>query len=297
MIMRQRSMRQSVFLVLALVNSLSLLSGCGGGGGIDTSTTSVAKPPKPTASAPAPTNFQAISASSCTLPGDGNAYGGGIHLGSEYYVAQNIFYMPDLTGVTQCISGTTVSDNGVTQTGVTGLFTWNYPRLGSGFAYPEIIFAPGGLNPAMKLPEIGSTFSMSHDFVLTDSSNDAAVFYDIWVSEATGRQVAEIGLSLQNPRTLDPKTLEHKDVTIGDHVYDVYSQSATGLASGRTWLAITLMPKGAIAKGTISLKPVVDYLISQSYLNTTNIISGIDFGVEITGGSGSLTINSYSVTQ
>ncbi len=266
----------------ASILCLALLGACGGGGQSE----SLLDNAQPTAV------FTPVSASTCaTLAGDQTLLLG------DYAITTNTWGRAGISNFTECISATTlgkVTGNVAAQTGITARIDWNWPYTAfSVKAYPEIIYWPGGkaLQP-IALGEVGS-LTVSHDVALS-ATGDYNLSYDLWVdSSALPGQwphKAEVMIKLQGTWTDVPVV---DTVSFDGFPYDVI----VGPGGGGQWKLIVFQSRTALLKASIPIKPLIDYLVQQQHLLSTDYLSTIEFGSEHIQGLGSVTIHSYNVTR
>ena len=59
---------------------------------------------------------------------------------------------------------------------------------------------------------------------------------------------------------------------------------------------VQFVSKTRVLKGVIPIRPFVDYMLAQGWLQATDNLVDIDFGIEMNTGSNSATLRSYSIT-
>lgn len=260
-----------------------LLSACGGGGG-------GAAAPAPVAQQ-APAAFVPVSAESC----DKNAWPA-MAVG-DYAITNNLWGKGTISDFTQCISAASVGtvENGKpVQSGVTAKWNWAWPN--SDFtvkSYAEILYRPQG-QPLSPIPFSGlGALTVRHD-VTIDATGDYNLTYDMWVdaTKSAGQwpHKAEIMIKLLGTWKDSPVV---DTLTVDGVTYDVCVDNSTS----RQWIFLSFASQTPMPTATIRVKPFVDYLLAKGYLAPTDYLSTIEFGSELVKGSGSVTVNAYSVSR
>ncbi|MGZ5201900.1 MAG: GH12 family glycosyl hydrolase domain-containing protein [Telluria sp.] len=259
-----------------------LLSACGGGGGASTP-------------APAPQQaaavFVPVTVSSC----DKNAWPK-MAVG-DYAVTNNLWGKGSISNFTQCISATsvgTVENNKAVQTGVTAKWNWSWPDSDFNVkSYAEILYQPQG-QPLDPIPFAAlGALTVKHD-VTIDATGDYNLAYDMWVdaTKSVGQwpHKAEIMIKLQGTWKDSPVV---DTITVDGVSYDVCVDNGPS----RQWTFLAFTSTTPMPKATIRVKPFVDYLLAKGYLASTDYLSTIEFGSELVKGTGTATVNAYSVTR
>ena len=272
------------------------LAGCGGGSSPSTAAATDSDQTV-TVAAAAPNSsvvFEPVTVSSC----DKSSYAL-LALG-DYALTTNLWGKGKIADFTECVSGAsvgTVRSNVAVQTGVNAQFSWSWPDGSNSDikAYPEILYRPGGQGLAsIPFTEVAG-LTVNHD-VSISATGDYNVAYDIWVdSTATTDHwphKAEIMIKLQQTWS-DAPVID--TITVDGNRYDVFEHSASSEFS--QWDVLVFASKTPLLKASIPLKPFIDYLVSNNRLLRTDYISTVEFGTELKRGSGTATINSYSVTR
>jgi hypothetical protein len=260
-----------------------ILSGCGGGGGSSPPVT----PPA------APLAFTPISVSSCD-PRSSPMLSVG-----DYAVTNNLWGKGTITNFSQCINATSVGQvaNGkAVQTGVTAKWEWSWP---SGEftvkAYPEILYRPNGQAlTAIPLSDVAG-LTLNHDTTIS-ASGDYNLTYDLWIDDmaASGQWPHKAELMIKVVGTwADSPVVD--TVVIDGNSYDVCVN--VGKSGAAEWKFLAFTSKTPLPKAAIHVKPFADYLVQHGYLLGTDKISTIEFGSEPIRGSGSVTVNAYSVSR
>jgi len=187
--------------------------------------------------------------------------------------------------------------------------TWSWPNTpaysttGSGvYNYLAFGYGEGAQVPITpkKLADI-QALSETHDFALSGSLPGFDVIHDIMLTSVPngpwdGTQI-EVEIFLHTP------------------AYSVsFAQAATQVGtftgSGRTWAVsvylntagtagdVVIVPQNYedVPSGTVDIKAMFDYLVSQKVLTGNEYFNGLQTGVEVDQGNGSAAFKSYSVS-
>jgi hypothetical protein len=268
---------KNLFCLMAPV----MLSACGGGG---------AAAPAPAPQQP-PAAFVPVNAESC----DKNVWPT-LAVG-DYAVTNNLWGKGSISNFTQCISATsvgTVQDGKPMQTGVIAKWNWSWPESDFNVkSYAEILYQPQGqlLDP-IPFSSLGA-LTVRHD-VTIDATGDYNLTYDMWVdaNRVPGQwpHKAEIMIKLLGTWKDSPVV---DAITVDGVTYDVCVDNG----AARQWTFLAFTSRTPMPKATIRVKPFVDYLVAKGYLAATDYLSTIEFGSELVKGTGSATVNAYSVSR
>lgn len=203
--------------------------------------------------------------------------------------------------------------NGVT-------FSWNWPAVTSypwnPIAYPNIttvygyVGSPGGTGQlysnlvSMPVSAI-STLTATYNVTPSDLA-DTDVAFDFWLLNpstpdpnwTTTFAETEIEIFVHTPPswgTLGP--VNEPNITVEGLTNATVSNTTTrGPANeSGSWQYVSVQsPQDALC-GTIDIGAILKQLIAEGVISGNETISDISFGSEVGGGSGSLTVNSYSV--
>jgi hypothetical protein len=263
------------FKSLLAVASLIFISACGGGS--NSTNTAKTLPEKP---------FVEQTYTKCS-PGDELFFG-------KYLVRNNLWglrYYPTYTDYSACVSATT------TLTLPKYEFTWDWRNPpGDGVkAYQEIRY-----DKTIPVTEIGNLsfnhdvtveatgrYNIAYDFFLDSYSNFSApqsLEVMIWVAKSDQWVIrppagAELVMFNGVEYTAWNDTVRYPDGTL------TQNKMAMFLASN------------PMLKGTIQLKPFIDYLIQKGSLPSHYLLNRSEFGSEQESGKGKLIINHYSINN
>jgi hypothetical protein len=184
-------------------------------------------------------------------------------------------------------------------------FSWHWPltppKHTGVYGYNAVSFGSyhGGVPevpvPARQVKEIG-TLSETFRFEMARPLGDFNVLTEFFLAkESSGEpKVAEIGFFLRAAKSAIPFA-------------DAGEQLGTFTdASGRAWKVAKqpaphgpfymFIAAGEVLEGTIDLKAALDFLRSKKHVTGEEWFTGLAFGVEPVSGSGSLRLQSLSVT-
>jgi hypothetical protein len=206
----------------------------------------------------------------------------------NYTFTTNPWNKGSIVNFSTCVTGNT------TPTGVQGKITWSWPVVNNEVkAYPEIMYRPNGQPPNIAFSELGNTTS-NYDVSVT-ATGQYNVAYDIWIDSSKQPDhwphKAEIMIKVAHTWNDGPVI----DTVVLDGV--TYDVAIVNVNIQGSWPAYMFQTRQPVLKGSIKLKSFTDYLTSHNYLLYTDVMSTIEFGSEIVDGTGTTTVNSYSITR
>lgn len=188
-------------------------------------------------------------------------------------------------------------------------WTWRWPGTassGTPRAYPEIMagMSPWNeVNTGHNLPTpISSEVSFSFNLDLVLGASDAYDFApEVWLtSEAQPKStnVTDEIMFWFLHRTMVPAgskvgTFSNAGVSYDVWVNPHHDPGANNPYKG--WQYIAFVAQSEIRKGTILLKPFIDYLLDSGRIASNRYFAGVEVGTEIVNGSGSAIISNFSV--
>jgi cellulase/cellobiase CelA1 len=223
------------------------------------------------------------------------------------YIYQNNVWGKDKaqSGYDQCLQERTV--DGKQQIG----WKWDWPGSDkSVFAYPEIIFGykpwSGGASTDSRLPlalsDMG-TVTMNYD-VEMEATGGYNLAPEVWLTSTDktgeinpGDITTEIMFWMDKSGASKPYGDNMGSVEVDGQTYDVYSGiigDSTGGASG-TWRIITYDSRNTQYKASLKLDEFIRDSISRKLATESDYLATIEFGNEVTGGTGSTWVKDYSV--
>jgi hypothetical protein len=220
-----------------------------------------------------------------------------------YRAENNTWGKGNLTGWSQCIGLKTAADGTLS-----AHWTWDWlqpSKSGGGVkAYPEIIFGqkPGGAFTSMDLPrqikdlkEVTITYDVA-------STHDGAgnLAFDIWLTDTASPATFgvppithEIMIWREYYGSTSPGGRWTENVVIDGVKYSVYLSEKWG--SG--WMYIAFNPVDPqVGEGSINLVSFLDYMQKKGYVTGDRYVADVEFGNEVTNGTGETVLRKYRVT-
>ena len=182
------------------------------------------------------------------------------------------------------------------------LISWSWPMIAAGVrSYPGITYgsSPELINPTVQSTQVANFANLSTSYSINISGDTGGfdTIFDMWLTSRPNgdptTQKYEIEIvahadwtppASNLAYTLSDSTLQNAAV----YVMPGYSDS------GVTWTNITIMPQSDILAGTISISDILKSLIWNGEITGHEYLSGVEFGPEVSWGSGSLLISNLS---
>lgn len=179
-------------------------------------------------------------------------------------------------------------------------FHWAIRNSGDVVSYPHIQFdfngyggrpGPISIDDLSHRPDI-SAYS-SYAMRSTEKYN---VSYDIWLKTAGGtgaEGVTELMIWLDTD--LRQNTPSVGSVTVDGNRYQIYQKFQGD--PGKQWKYVALVADQKINNARISISGISLKLAEIGVLNGSDMISSVQFGAELTGGDGVLTITNFDIAH
>ena len=225
----------------------------------------------------------------------------------NYSVSANNWGIPSGTqGYTNCVTMKDAGNNAVSAT-----FNWNFGTLVGTpvLAYPSVNYGakPRQTATTNALPKALNqinSFVVSWDYTLThgSGSDSGNVLIDNWITSTLTPYdyTASAGVAVELMIFLDnwgsqwaTYYLKWPIVTINGKQYYFYG----GLEQGSMYAASFFPVSKPGTVGSLDLVPFLNYLTANNLISNSLYFANTEFGNEIKQGSGTMTINSYSVQQ
>jgi len=225
----------------------------------------------------------------------------------NYSVSANNWGIPSGTqGYSSCVTMKDIGSNAVNAT-----FNWNFNSMVGTpvLAYPSVNYGAKPKQPATTsaLPKTLSqlnSFVVSWNYTLNHGggSDSGNVLIDNWLTttltptdySVSGGVAAELMIFLDNwGSNWATYYLTWPIVTINGKQY--YFNG--GLEQGNMYAASFFPVSKPGPVGSLDLVPFLRYLTSNNLISNSLYFSNTEFGNEINQGTGTMTINSYSVQQ
>ena len=195
----------------------------------------------------------------------------------------------------------TISDQGIPNG---TLMSWVWPWTsgpGGVYSYPEIVY---GSTPFLDNASVQSTqvanfadLSTSYSISLSGYTSGFDTIFDMWLtSQPNGNYTT---------REYELEIVAHSDWTppasnIAYSLTDSTLQNANVYVTpnytddGVSWTNITVAPGSDILAGTISISDILKNLIWNGVITGQEYLSGVEFGPEVSWGTGSLLVNNLN---
>jgi hypothetical protein len=189
-------------------------------------------------------------------------------------------------------------------------WTWNWPGSDSSvFAYPEIIFGwkpwTGGQSSDARFPMKLS--NMRHLSIQYEVETDALGSYnlapEVWI--VSGRSSA----GAPNPRLISAEVMFWVEAagiarpagTVVDRpqingvVYELWQKDGAGDNGAGGWRLLSFKTPTTVRGGSVPVDQLLGYLVSKGLLSADHYVATVEFGNEITGGSGTTWVKKFDV--
>lgn len=301
------------------------LAACGGGGGTINTASSVA-PPATVTPTPAPTPAATPTSETKTLTTDLSLRINGIdyYQDGDYMVYVNNWGAEKLK-LAKSEYSQKVEIKPATFPNKT-LITWEYPDKPSGngsivYGFPSIAWgkttlALTGYNTQNSIGKVGdvSEFKMAYDITLTGDPKYNNLMHDLWLwDDKTGNIAAEILFSVKPSDHMlywaDPKNYFGQKP--GSHSFQFTQNGVTynmlvatsdtadslvNIIPGAKNILIIPIDGSQNTSGTVDWMQVFKILLDAKDIDPNWLIKGVETGVEVQAGKGSMLVNAYSVT-
>ena len=179
-------------------------------------------------------------------------------------------------------------------------FAWNWPKTDHLLAFPEI---EAGYKPWSETGSAALTtriskmqaMDVSFNYDIGGDTSRFNVGFDMWLtSKPDGNSnsiTTEISIWTHRGH-IDPEGEKVGTYRDGEFRGQIWVDDNFGHADAQTWHYVTIRPKGDILEGSLDFDHLFDALVSKKLVNSTDYFNGYEFGAQLTGGKGSLTIHS-----
>ncbi|MEO8900449.1 MAG: hypothetical protein ABI488_02410 [Polyangiaceae bacterium] len=189
-------------------------------------------------------------------------------------------------------------------------WSWNWPGADSSvFAYPEIIFGwkpwTGGRSSDPRFPLKLS--SMQHLAIQYEVETEAQGSYnlapEVWI--VSGRS----GAGAANPRLITAEIMfwveaagiarpageivDHPEV--GGVRYELWQKDGAGDNGAGGWRLLSFKTPTTMRAGTLPVDELLRYLLKKGLIAPEQYVATVEFGNEITGGSGTTWVKHFAV--
>jgi hypothetical protein len=192
------------------------------------------------------------------------------------------------------------------------VMTWSYPNelpTPGAWAYPEISWGDkfgyiGTMNYSTELFNLKS-LAVNYDIGISGETSNFDVGIEIWTSDLPwndgGKQTDEIMVKVH---TTDGHGLQDGSGSaydnpgsgVGPAVEIVHPNWGGGFTA--PWTFVTIDETSDTLSGSFDFGSILRQLVAQGVVAGTDYVSGVELGAEpITGGTGTLTVNNYAVSE
>jgi len=202
---------------------------------------------------------------------------------------------PPRSDWTQCIYNGTVGGQ------IRNQWTWNWPSIGSNdvYAYPEVIF---GWKPfdadttTTKLPRQLSTISsIPTTYEIEIAAGTSGVYntaFDLWLT--SGATPSSSTITSEVMIWVDQKGLQPAGVPIATvpatfGSFTLYKSTFPG------WIYYAFVLDTTLLAATIDLNGLLQYMVNQGHASPNEYLASIEFGNEISSGTGEADLKQFSV--
>jgi hypothetical protein len=196
------------------------------------------------------------------------------------------------------------------------VMSWNYPEVQAPdfvYGYPEVIWGGqyGGIGPgtrafATQVSNISSLVA-NYNVSISGETNKFDVGMEIWTTNGPPSQAGvaitnEIMVKVHGPTanglTDGPgTTVSNAQLGISGGGTSIEVVHPVTEASGSAGTFVTIDTTSDVLSGQINFATILNSLVAEGIVNSNNYVSGVELGSEMLMGSGSLTVNNFSVTE
>lgn len=287
------------------------LAACGGGAGgpalvttpppVSAPTPGTAPTPTPTPT-PIPADTLTLTNKALTVRQNGVDY----YQSGDYITYPNNWYASDVLKLPDGEYNQTVEIRKLDFPNKT-LITWNYPSTvvtGSNtYGFPSIAWGKStygltGDTTTGFITNIGNvgTFTEKYNVTLSGDTQYMNLFNDLFLYDSKGKLVAEImyNTHLSSRYSTWQRPPDAIEYTENGRSYAIMvDKNTTG-----GWGSISIVPTDGskITAGTVDWVKMFDVLIANKAVDPTWNFKGVELGVEVEAGSGSMLVNEFNVT-
>jgi hypothetical protein len=225
-----------------------------------------------------------------------------------YAIINNMWNAKTIPGSTQCVSSTVYGKVGVQS----AQFKWSYnTQTFDVHAYPEILVGwrqGAQSSTTTDLPKVASTIKSIKVTGTADTSCDEGsncyydTAFDLWFQNTNNpyqyKPSMELMVITDTNWMNDPNIYIDKNTStaiIGGVTYDVHYRVMTIDGVG-SWPYVAYVVKTNTKVINVDLADFVKDAQSRAYMKPTDALTTIEFGTEVVYGSGTTTINGYTIS-
>jgi hypothetical protein len=182
-------------------------------------------------------------------------------------------------------------------------FAWDWPKTDHLLAFPEI---EAGYKPWSETGSAALTtriskmqaMDVSFNYDIGGDTSRFNVGFDMWLTSKPDGNSNSITteISIWTHRgDIDPEGEKVGTYRDGEFQGQIWVDDNFGHAGdGQTWRYVTIRSKGDVLNGTLDVDHLFDTLLARKLVNDSDYFNGYEFGAQLTGGKGSLTIHSLA---
>jgi hypothetical protein len=212
--------------------------------------------------------------------------------GSIFYFSNNPYGDEGSTTNGDCISVTSTSgaNTAAWYTQWTQSASNNYDV----YAYPEVVF-PGGSATSGLPAQLSSISSIPSTWTYTLQSSNANGFdvaYDIWVNQAENSSDTATEVMIWTNAAFGQDGTNVGTFTSGGLTFTLYQT----LPADYSWTnhpVYSFCSQTQVSSVNLNLQAFLSYLVQKGYFPSSWYLTGVDAGIEIRNGSGSLKTTNY----
>jgi hypothetical protein len=190
-------------------------------------------------------------------------------------------------------------------------WTWSWPGFDpSVYAYPSATFGwkpwAGGTSTDARFPmRLGElvTLDLAYD-VETEAEGAYNLGAEIWLTRAAPTSAAadpsiithEVMFWLQHEDSQPPAGSVIDEPTLGGTRYELWKEANIGAdANGQGWSILSFKTSDPRSQGQLPIHVFVEYLIDQGELSPDEYLASVEFGNELSGGSGTTWVERLEI--
>jgi hypothetical protein len=175
--------------------------------------------------------------------------------------------------------------------------SWTFPNYNPPngiWSYNEVYW---GGQYTTRLPQFDTTIAnlntLNVTFSLKDtaSPNQSDILFELWTTNSAGQVTGEISVQTYGWQSSGGRTYSDQYMTAS-----VNSMSHT-LSGAGTWTQTTYRTTSDMLSGTISFSNILKDLVSRGVISASDHVSGVELGAEAGMGSGTFTVDKFSVYE
>lgn len=179
-------------------------------------------------------------------------------------------------------------------------FTWQWPSTDHILAFPEI---EAGYKPwsesgsdalTARISKI-TTLDVTYDYDMSGATSNYNVGFDMWLTKQPGASSSSITTEVSvwtHAGNIDPEGKRVGVFKDGGFKADIYvDKHYSHPGANQSWEYITLVAKKDVTAGTLDMHHLFETLVDLKLVNAKDYFNGYEFGAQILGGKGSLTIH------